>query len=283
MRKSVVLLAVLAAFMASGFTLDLNKVEKVLKTTAAATRTMSDEEEYYLGRAVAAKILSEYDLLENDALTDYVNRVGLTVAIHSDKPYTYDGYHFAVLDTEEINAFACPGGLIFITSSMVDALANEEELAAVLAHEVAHVAHRDGVASIKKSRWLEVVGIIGTEAAREFGSQDVSSLATLLEGSVNDVFKTLVTKGYGREQEYRADTTALTILEGAGYTPRALADFLTTLEAKKKTRGGLLKTHPSSKSRLKNVEENMPEADADESLIAKRAERFNASFEEEEE
>ena len=175
MRKSVILLAVLAAFMASGFTLDLDKVGKVLKTTAAATKTMSDEEEYYLGRAVAAKILSEYDLLENDALTDYVNRVGLTVAIHSDKPYTYGGYHFAVLDTEEINAFACPGGLIFITSSMVDALTNEEELAAVLAHEVAHVSHRDGVASIKKSRWLEVVGIIGTEAAREFGSRDVAS------------------------------------------------------------------------------------------------------------
>jgi len=283
MRKSVVLLAVLAAFMASGFTLDLNKVGKVLKTTVAATRTMSDEEEYYLGRAVAAKILSEYGLLENDALTDYVNRVGLTTAIHSDKPYTYGGYHFAVLDTGGINAFACPGGLIFITSSMVDALTNEEELAAVLAHEVAHVAHRDGVASIRKSRWLEVVGIIGTEAAREFGSKDVSSLATLLEGSVNDVFKTLVTKGYGREQEYRADATALTILEGAGYNPWALADFLTTLKAKKKTKGGLLKTHPSSKNRLRKVKENMPEAEADESLTAKRAERFKTSVEEEDE
>jgi predicted Zn-dependent protease len=244
---------------------------------------MSEEEEYYLGRAVAARLLSEYDLVDDDALDDYINRVGLTVAIHSDRPYTYGGYHFAVLFEEEINAFACPGGIVFITLGMIDALSSEDELAAVLAHEVAHVSNRDGVASIKKSRWLEVVGIIGTEAARGFGSEDVSSLATLLEGSVDDVFKTLVVKGYGREQEYKADVAALTILEGAGYDPQALADFLARLTAKKKTKGGLLKTHPDTKNRLNKVKEKMPAGEADESLIAKRAERFKASVEEEDE
>jgi predicted Zn-dependent protease len=276
-KKSAVIIAVLAVFMASGFSLNLNKVGKAIKTTAKAAKPMSEGEEYYLGRAVAAKILSEYDLLEDEGLTRYVNLVGRTTAIHSDKPFTYGGYHFAILESDEINAFACPGGTIFITKGMFDALKNEDELAAVLAHEVAHINNRDGRASIKKSRWIEVAALIGTEAASEFGSDEVKSLAGLLEGSVDDVFKALVVKGYGKKQEYKADTAALNYLSRAGYGPTALQDFLERLKDEK-SEGGILKTHPKYKDRLKKVKKNMPETDVEDSLVNKRAERFNATL-----
>ncbi len=273
MRKSAVIMAVLAVFMASGFSLNLNKVGKAVQTTAKAAKSMSDEEEYYLGRAVAAKILSEYDVLKDDGLTRYVNLVGRTMAVHSDKPYTYGGYHFSILASDEINAFACPGGTIFITKGMFDALENEDELAAVLAHEVAHINNRDGVASVKKSRWAEVGALIGTEAAQEFGSDEVKSLAGLLEDSVDDVFKALVVKGYGKKQEYAADDASLNFLVRAGYGPVALQNFLERLKDTK-SEGGLLKTHPKYQDRLKKVKKNMPESDVDDPLVSKRTERF---------
>ena len=120
---------------------------------------MTDQEEYYVGRAVAAMILGQYRLCNNERLTSYVNAVGQAAALSSDRPFTYGGYHFAVLESDEINALSCPGGIIFITRGMVQRARNEEELAAILAHEVAHVNHKDGLASIQKSRWVEAVTI----------------------------------------------------------------------------------------------------------------------------
>jgi predicted Zn-dependent protease len=277
MRKSTALIALIAVLMSYGFSLNLNKIGKAVKATAGAARPMSAEEEYYVGRAVAARILSQYELYEDEELTEYVDLVGRTVSLHSDKPYTYGGYHFAILDSDEINAFACPGGIIFITRGMLDSVGSEDELAAVLAHEVAHINNRDGIASIKKSRWLEVVGLIGSEAAREFGSSEVSSLAGLLEGAVDDVFKTLVVKGYGKKQELKADETSLTYLERAAYSPKALLDFLKRLkDMKAADGGGLMKTHPHHKSRIRNVKKKMPDFEADESFLQVRNERFGS-------
>ncbi len=88
------------------------------KATEAA-RPITDSEEYYVGRAVAARILGKYKLDQNPKLTQYVNEVGDTVARKSSRPNPFRGYHFAVLDTQEINAFACPGGTIFITRGLI--------------------------------------------------------------------------------------------------------------------------------------------------------------------
>ena len=136
---------------------DKEAIDRMAAQTAKAVRPMTDEEEYYVGRAVAATILGQYRLYANERLTSYVNAVGQAVALASDRPFTYGGYHFAILDTEEVNALSCPGGIIFITRGMLQKTRNEDELAAVLAHEVAHVNHKDGLAAIQKSRWVEVV------------------------------------------------------------------------------------------------------------------------------
>jgi predicted Zn-dependent protease len=222
----------------------------------AASRPMTSEEEHYLGRAVAAEILRRYPRYENEKLTRYINEIGLTVALSSDLPLTYGGYHFAVLDTDEVNAFACPGGIIFVTRGMLKRAQNEDELAAVLAHEVAHVTNRDGVNSIQRARWVQVIATLGTAAAKSLSGQDMAKLTDLFAGSVGDVIKTIVTNGYSREQELAADEAALVYLYRAGYDPRALTAYLDRLagEQSKGSSAGFFSTHPGMGRRLEKAE-----------------------------
>ncbi len=231
---------------------DKEAIDRMATQTAKAVRPMSDEEEYYVGRAVAATILGQYRLYTSVRLTSYVNTVGQAVALASDRPFTFGGYHFAILDTEEVNALSCPGGMVFITRGMVQRVKNEDELAAVLAHEVAHVNHKDGLAAIQKSRWVEVVSILGSGAAKKLGGAELGQLVSLFQGSVDDVVKTLLVNGYGREQESSADLSALTFLHRLGYNADALTDFLERL-AREQTGGsgpGIFKTHPGMSERI---------------------------------
>lgn len=252
---------------------------KIVRKTVEATRPLSEEEEYYVGRAVAARILSIYPLLENPKLTEYVNNIGQAIALHSDEPYTYGGYHFAILDTEEINAFACPGGIIFITKGMLNVVQNEDELAAVLAHEVAHINHRDGISAIQKSRLVEVVTLIGSQAIERKTGPEFSKLVGLFEGVIDDVFKAVVVNGYGQAQEYRADQSALSYLSRAGYNPPALKDLLDRfIKQRKASRGGIMKTHPATTDRIQKVKQRMPKRKVDASLVRLRSQRFQMSL-----
>ncbi len=225
---------------------DQEMLKKLLTQTTKAVRPMADREEYFLGRAVAATILSQYRLYNHDGMTSYVNEVGQAVVLGSDRPYTYGGYHFAILDTDEVNALSCPGGIIFLTRGMMRKLKNEDELAAVLAHEVAHVNHRDGIAAIQRSRWVEVASLLGSEAAKRVGAADLNKLVSLFQGSVDDVVKTLLVNGYSREQESAADQSALNFLNRLGYDPFALPDSLGRLEkeASGGANRGIFATHP---------------------------------------
>lgn len=241
-----------------------------------ASRPITDEEEYYIGRSVAATLLTQYPLLKNKKISDYVNQVGVTLSLHSDKPFTHAGYHFAVLSSPEINAFACPGGLIFITRGMLNAVGSEDELAAVLAHEIAHISHRDGIGAIKKSRWTEALTVIGTTAAKQYGSAGLSQLVGIFEGSIDDVVKTLVVNGYGRSQEYDADKAAVTYLTKAGYNPAALKTFLERLNTRKgEPDKGLFRTHPSTADRIDNVADSSPAQKTEAAPARKRTERFS--------
>jgi predicted Zn-dependent protease len=258
---------------------DIGSVTRAVQQTFEAARPLTDEEEYYVGRSVAARLLSSYSILQEQELTEYVNLVGKTVALNSDKPYTYGGYHFAVLNSKEINAFACPGGTIFITKGMINAVQNEDELAAVLAHEVAHVNHRDGVSAIQKARLTSVATLIGTQAAQRYTPAQLSQLITAFEGSIDDVFKTLVVNGYGKSQEYNADEDAISYLARAGYNPSALKDFLQRVVSEGgASGGGIMKSHPATADRIEKVEKNLPKEKADTSLVQLRAKRFEKAL-----
>jgi predicted Zn-dependent protease len=226
-----------------------------------ASRPITDSEEYYVGRAVAARILTKYKLSQDAKLTEYVNEVGNVVARKSTRPNPFRGYHFAVLDTQEVNAFACPGGIIFVTKGLITTCKNEDQLAAVLAHEVAHVANKDGINSISQARWTEVWTAMGKEAVTVYGGSVAAGLVSLFEGTIDDVFKTIVVNGYSRQAEEAADAAAVKELNRAGYDPTALVAVLTTMEAKGKgATSGIFKTHPPTSERLAKVKALASEA-----------------------
>lgn len=231
---------------------DREIIDRQAAAIAQASRPMTEKEEYYLGRAVAATILGQYRLQTDSRRNEYLNSIGRTVALSSDRPYVYGEYHFAVLDTDEVNAMACPGGLILITRGMLQRAANEEEVAAVVAHEIGHIVNRDGVKAISAARWTQVVTSLGTDAAGRYGGRQLAELTTLFEGSVSDVFRTIVVNGYSQEQEKAADESAMVYMRRAGYDPYGLPDFLARLAREQQggDRRGFFSTHPGMTERL---------------------------------
>lgn len=253
---AVILLAVLPLLSGDALSQPFSRMTRAERRVARMqrfTRNISPSEEYLVGRAVAARILTTHPLVQDPKLQLYVNEVGQTVARKSSRPQTYRGYHFAVLQGTEPNAFACPGGIILITRGLLKMCANEDQLAAALAHEVAHVGHRDGINSIVKSRWAKVVADRRIARAKERGGR-AAEMATLYEGAINDVFKAIFTNGYSRTAEWAADQEALRTLSRAGYNPAALAALLNKMLTLQKRQAGMHRTHPPTALRLRKLE-----------------------------
>jgi len=251
--------------------------ESLYRATDALALTFEDitpEQEYYIGRAVAATILQRYPALDDREANEYLNRVGQSVALMSDRPETFGGYHFLLLDSDEINAFAAPGGLILVTRGLVACCMTEDALAAVLAHEVGHVANKDGLRAIKKSRLTSALTTLALEAGRSLGSEDVKELTEQFAGGIDDITQTLVNSGYARAQEHQADEAAVTVLDRTGYDPHALVDMLEQMDRRWDPQGhGFERTHPSPGDRLAKVRGLVP-GSPDTRVNDQRAARF---------
>lgn len=228
---------------------------KVGKAVAKTFQDITPEQEYYVGRAVGAIIAGKYKPYQNQRVTNYLNVLGQTLAQASDRPETFGGYHFAVLDSNEINAFAAPGGLIFISRGLLKCCKSEDAVAAVLAHEIGHVQKQHGLQAIKKSRFTEAAGIIGVEAAKTMAGDTLAKATQMFEDSLLDITTTLVNNGYSRAFESEADAAAVVILKRVGYNPNGLVDMLKVME-QKLTPGGsdFAKTHPAPKDRISEIQ-----------------------------
>ncbi len=236
--------------------------EAIVKTSTALRKSFSDiteEEEYYIGRSVAALILAKYPVYDNADVTRYINCVGNSVVFYSNRPETFAGYHFLVLDTEEVNAFAAPSGFIFISKGLLKKCKDEEMLASVLAHEVGHVCAKHGLKSIKKARLIEAFEIIGTEAAQRYGSEELVKLTKIFEDVLSDIVETLIERGYDRKYEHEADLLSVRMTAGTGYSPQGLLDFLKAMAADSPdvSKKGLFKTHPGAKERIEEVDKEI--------------------------
>lgn len=235
-----------------------SQADSLTRTTKAVGKTFEDitvEQEYYLGRAVAASVLYQYPPYDQSELNHYLNVVGQTLAQASNRPQTFGGYHFQVVDSMEINAFAAPGGLILVTRGMLRCCKTEDALAAVLAHEIAHVQNQDGLRAIKTSHLTSALTIIAAEGAKQYGGQTLTQLTQTFQESVGDVVNTLVISGYSRDQERQADEAAITILRRAGYNPYALVEVLTVMKSQVKAGStGFGKTHPGSQERINTIQ-----------------------------
>jgi beta-barrel assembly-enhancing protease len=237
------------------------QAESLGRASKAVAKTFADitpEQEYYIGRAVSATVLHTYQPYDNPEANRYLNLLGQTLSQASDKPETYGGYHFLLLDSDEINAFAAPGGFIFISRGMVRLCRTEDDLAAVLAHEVGHVQNLHGLKAIKSGRLTSALTVLAAEGAKSFGGKELAELTEAFEGSISDITSTMMNSGYARSAEREADRAAVTIMKRVGYDPQGLVSMLKEMKKDLKP-GGLdfAKTHPDPEDRIGDIEKEI--------------------------
>jgi predicted Zn-dependent protease len=221
-----------------------------------AAEEITPEQEYYIGRAVAANILTTYRVYNgNPALTAYLNRICMAIVINSPRPDIYNGYHVNILDTNEINGFATPGGHIFITRGLIACAESEDALAGVIAHEIAHIQLQHSIKAIRNSRITQALMITGLSAGGAAAGMDVRELTDVFNQSVGEIVNTMVNSGYSRDQEFEADATALSLMASAGYDPQSLLTMLRALQRNQQGQtAGFGRTHPTPAQRITNAE-----------------------------
>ena len=218
---------------------------------------LSEEQEIQMGREYNAQILRQYQIYEDEKIQNYVQSIGESLAKKSHRPNLI--YRFTVLDSPEINAFALPGGYIYINRGLMAYMSSEEELAAVLGHEIGHVTARH---SVRQYSQAQLMGVLS--AAIEINSgRTAGDIANLASGAL--------LSGYGREMELEADDLGAQYIYQDGYSPQGMYDVLAVLKdqeiySKKvaKQRGieprnyhGVFASHPSNDKRLQEILDNV--------------------------
>jgi beta-barrel assembly-enhancing protease len=240
-----------------------DKIVKGAKVAQSATRDFTEEEEADIGRVVAARILKTYPLAEDDKLQQYVTLVGNTVAGYSARP-TLE-WHFAVLDTDVVNAFSCPGGFIFITTGALAQIDSEAELAAVLGHEIAHATQKHILKEVKRANTVSAA----TDLAKTTSSGSFLN-DTLGEKISNLAYEKLFTTGLSRRDEQEADKIGVELAAAAGYRAAEFVSFLDALQALEgETQMKVLTaTHPGAAERKKYVQPLVGKAEGE--VLAER-------------
>jgi predicted Zn-dependent protease len=209
----------------------------------------SDDEETAVGRQIAGNLLGAAPLVKDKALQRYVNLVGRWVASQSERPDL--AWHFGVLDSDDVNAFAAPGGYIFVTRGLYRLLENEAQLAGVLAHEVAHVVKKHHYRVIQKAKAVD----FGSRLLAQKAGQD-NQLAQKLIGSGAEI----VARGLDKSAEYEADRMGVVLSARSGYDQYALAEVLQQMGHYSKGDDSvklLFKTHPHPDERLSRLDVSM--------------------------
>jgi predicted Zn-dependent protease len=222
--------------------IDLNKLRDVGEKLKPLKKT-SENDEIELGKDVAANLLGAAPLVNDPALQDYVNKVGMWVALHTERPNL--PWHFGVMDTDTVNAFATPGGYVFITRGMLLHLRDEAELAGVLAHEVSHVIARHALNTMRKDALAGLAGDALGEYAKDKGG---AGYAKLVSASTE-----VYSRGLDKDDEFAADRMGVVMAARSGYDPYALASVLQTLSSinpKDDSMALMFKTHPDPTKRL---------------------------------
>jgi len=252
-----------------------NMISLAARAFSSAAENATPEQEYFIGRAVAANLLSNYKIWDKaPKITSYLNYICGVIVINSPQPHLYNGYHVAILDTDEINAFTTSGGHIFLTRGLIKIAKTEDALAAVIAHEVAHNQLKHSIKAIKTSRVTQAFILTAAVGAGVVTGMDPEEFTDALNESVGDIMQTMVNRGYSKEQEYEADIAAMYFLAASGYQPSGLIDMLNELKAVRTIRSGLNRTHPSPVQRIYFAEKALGRFNVPDTSIS-RQERFN--------
>jgi predicted Zn-dependent protease len=214
---------------------------------------MSPEREAQLGAQTAAQVAEEIGLVESPALTAYVEEIGGRLARHS--PRRDVAYRFAVVDMAEPNAFALPGGYVFVSRGLLIIANSEAELANVVGHEIGHVAARHSAQRETRALGVGVLTALGSVAAGAVGGAGAAEGAAQL-GQVTGAG---LIASYGRDQERQADEVGQWLAAQAGWDPSAMASFLRTLGRAAELQHGeqrgpsFLDSHPMTSERVRNT------------------------------
>jgi predicted Zn-dependent protease len=159
------------------------------------------------------------------------------------------------LDTDEVNALAAPGGMVFLTKGLIMRCKDEDTLALILAHEIGHVNAKHGLQSIKKSRLIDAFKLLGSAAIKTYAPDTVAKLTGIFEDTLGDIVGSLVERGYDRKFEYEADGLAVKFAGRAHYDAGGLTRFLKTMvgDASAASGKGWFKTHPAPQDRIASV------------------------------
>ena len=252
----------LGAFPASASFLDeltdivpdeVNTLFQSGKKIASGFKDFTPEQEYYIGRSVAAVILSRYLPLNHKHSLAYVNVMGQALAQASDRPETFGGYHFMVLDSNEINALSAPGGFIFVTKGLLKCCDSEDAIASVLAHEIGHVQRQHGLQAIQESRITDGVTTLGLTTA-SMSNGTLKELTATFDDSIKDITTTMIDNGYSRSFEDEADADAVSIMQRMGYDSNAIIDMLNVMRTRiTPDDKGFARTHPTPTQRINEI------------------------------
>ncbi len=210
------------------------------------------KEERLIGLRMAHALSEKYGgLLKDDELTSYVNAVGSAVALESKRPDI--PYFFGVLNSGTVNAFACPGGYIFITRGALAQIQSEAELAGVLGHEIAHVANKHVLNAIRRAKTVRGVTQVTVSAL----NSNLAMMTSMMDVGID----TLVNKGLSKGEENEADTEGAVYSGQLGYQPKGLLQFVTKLGELRKQSGKdkeevsvFFSTHPENADRLESIQ-----------------------------
>ena len=229
-----------------------------LTTASAQTKITPDRNKYTpaqdveLGQRAAAEARQQLPMLKDDRVEDYVEDVGrrLVSAIPPEFRHPEFRYTFDVINQKEINAFALPGGPMFLNRGMIESSANEAEMAGVMAHEIAHVALRHGTAQATKGEKFQIGAVAGQILGAIVGGTAGSVIAQGSQFGLGAYFLK-----YGREYEREADLLGAQIMARAGYDPRHMAAMFKTIEKQSGGRGGpeWLSSHPNPGNRYEAI------------------------------
>ena len=235
---------------ASKFTGSVAGDDKLIGAAASAGKVTSGliysevgpVQEFQLGCVVASRILPLYKPLPpDDPRSVYVRTLGATLAAASNDPMPYHGYMFLTVQSDEVNAFAVPGGFVFVTTGMLKFLNDEDELAAILGHEMGHMELRHGMKSVGKESVLKLFSLmkeVATSTAGDGASAAARQQLTALADELFGKLTTSIRNGYGIEMESQADWRAVQFAKTLGYDTKALYDVLERFKAVKGSYGG---------------------------------------------
>jgi predicted Zn-dependent protease len=217
-----------------------------------STAEIDFESERTIGESLALEGFARYGMpVKDKALQKYVNLVGVAVARNSLRPGL--PYVFVVVKSPLQNAFSCPGGIIFLSAGLLKTIQTEAQLASILAHEVAHVGHKDALKSIQRARFFQGVGKI-TAATME------GDKGEQFENMIGDLQNILFDKGLDQGMEFEADLAAMETAYRTGYSPDGIIKVLEALkkiEMSSKKRGSWFSTHPPLSERIRRCKERL--------------------------